>query len=124
MKGPFVSTSAGLILLLLASTGWAREPAAAPDALLSGGDRHRQEQTLQNTLEYNRTGTGSPWANPETGHRGRVTPTLTYRNSARQDCRKYQRSLTIDGRGAIYPVTFHLGYIFGHHGHRHRRHRH
>lgn len=101
MKGPFVSTSAGLVLLFLASPGWAREPAAAPDALLSGGDRYRQEQTLQNTLEYNRTGTSSPWVNPETGHRGRVTPTLTYRNSAGQDCRKFQRSLTIDGRAAV-----------------------
>ncbi len=101
MKGPFVSTSAGLILLVLASPSWARQQAAGPDALLSNGDQYRQEQALQNTLEYNKTGYSTAWVNPETGHRGRVTPTLTYKNSVGQDCRKYQRSLTINGRAAI-----------------------
>lgn len=101
MKGPFVTPFAGLILLVLASPSWARLQAAGPDALLSNSDLHSQEQALQNALEYKKTGYHTTWVNPETGHRGRVTTTSTYKNSAGQDCRKYQRSLTIDGRAAI-----------------------
>ncbi len=101
MKGPFVSTFAGLTLLVLASPSWARPQAAGPDTLLSNSDQYSQEQALQNALEYNKTGNHTTGVNPETGHRGRVTPTLTYKSSAGQDCRKYQRSLTIYGRAAI-----------------------
>ena len=74
--------------------------AASPDALLSDADRRHQEQALQNALEFNRTGEAESWENAATGHHGRVTPTLTYRNSAGQDCRKFERQLTIDGRQA------------------------
>lgn len=77
-----------------------RAAAPSPDALLSDGDRRRQEQAVQNALEFNRTGEAEFWENPETGHYGRVTPTLTHRNSAGQDCRKFERELTIDGREA------------------------
>ncbi len=101
MKGPSVSIFAGLIVLVLAAPGWARQQAAAPDALLSGNDRRSQEQAVQNALEYNRTGFYTSWVNSETGHGGRVTPTLTYRNSAGRDCRKFNRSLSIDGRAAV-----------------------
>ncbi len=73
---------------------------ASPDALLSSADRRYQEQTVQNALEFNRTGQAGIWENAATGHRGRVTPTLTYRNAAGQDCRKFERELTIDGRRA------------------------
>ncbi len=101
MKRPLISIYAGMILLVLASPSWARQQAVGSDALLSSVDRYRQEQALQNALEYNMTGYSTAWANPETGHNGRVTPTLTYKNSVEQDCRKYDRSLTIDGRAAV-----------------------
>ena len=77
-----------------------RAGAASPDALLSDADQRYQEQAIQNALEFNRTGQAESWENGATGHRGRVTPTLTYRNSAGQDCRKFERQLTIDGRPA------------------------
>ena len=54
--------------------------AASPDALLSDADRGHQEQAIQNALEFNRTGEAESWENAATGHRGLVTPTLTYRN--------------------------------------------
>ena len=76
----------------------ARAGAASPDALLSDADRRHQEQAIQNALEFNRTGEAESWENEATGYRGRVTPTLTYRDSAGQDCRKFERQLTIDGR--------------------------
>ncbi len=91
----------GLICLAVISAEAREFAREGPDALLSNNDHYRQEQALQNALEYNKTGNHTPWVNPETGHRGRVTPTLTYKNSAGQDCRKYQRSLSIDGRAAI-----------------------
>lgn len=72
----------------------------SPDALLSDADGRRQEQAIQNALEFNRTGQAEIWENAATGHGGSVTPTLTYRNSAGQDCRKFERELTIDGRQA------------------------
>jgi hypothetical protein len=74
--------------------------AASPDALLSDADRRHQEQALQNALEFNRTGEAEYWENAVTGHRGQVTPTLTYRNAGGQDCRKFERELEIDGRWA------------------------
>ena len=101
MKGVFVSTSAALILVVLASPSWARQQAPGPDALLLNGDRFRQEQALQNALEYKKTGYSIAWLNPETGRGGRVTPTRTYKNPVGRDCRKYHRLLTIDGRAAV-----------------------
>ena len=89
--------------VLVTLAPWAAPVGAAtpsPDALLSDGDRRHQEQAVQNALEFNRTGEAEIWENPETGHHGRVTPTLTYRDSAGQDCRKFERELTIDGREA------------------------
>lgn len=100
MKGSFASVIVGLILIL-ASPAAARQRPTGPDALLSSGDRYRQEQTLQNALEYDRTARSTSWMNPDTGHRGRVTPLSTYKNWAGQDCRRYERSLTIDGRAAV-----------------------
>ncbi|MCY4488823.1 MAG: hypothetical protein OXF11_17140 [Deltaproteobacteria bacterium] len=77
---------------------WAGAP--SPDALLSNADRRHQEQALQNALEFNRTGEAELWESLETGHWGTVTPTLTYRNAAGQDCRKFEREVFVDNRQA------------------------
>ncbi|MDX1482913.1 MAG: hypothetical protein R3229_00410 [Alphaproteobacteria bacterium] len=98
MKALIVA-SASVLVLALAPGALARQP--APDALLSGEDRHRQEQALQNALEYNPIGAGAAWHNPATRHRGRVTPTRTFKNAAGMDCREYHRALIIDGRQAV-----------------------
>lgn len=78
---------------------------ASADALLSDRDLRYQEQAIQNALEFNRTGQPETWKNAATGHRGRVTPTLTYRNSSGRDCRKFERRLKIDGRRVKYRGT-------------------
>jgi surface antigen len=88
------------LLALSGAPAHAAVTAGSPDALLSPADLRQQEQAVQNALEFNRTGQATVWENPRTGHRGRVTPTLTYRNSAGQNCRKYDRLLTIDGKRA------------------------
>jgi surface antigen len=101
MNKIFVSISAGAVLLLSAGDGWANHRTGGADGLLSGGDRQRQEQALQNALEFNRTGRGAHWTNPRTGHSGTVTPTRTYRNGAGRDCRSYRRSLSMGGGTAV-----------------------
>lgn len=98
MKRVLIAFPALVTLALWMAPVWATTP--SPDTLLSDADRRHQEQAVQNALEFNRTGEAEIWENPETGHRGQVTPTLTYRNAVGQDCRKFERELTIDGREA------------------------
>jgi surface antigen len=61
-------------------------------------DRMMSERTAQRSLESSPTGTSSSWSNPDSGHRGTVTPTNTYRNASNQDCRDYETTVYIDGR--------------------------
>ncbi len=98
MKRLVTAFAVPVALVLLISGAWAGAP--SPDALLSNADRRHQEQALQNALEFNRTGEAEFWENAATGHRGTVTPTLTYRNAAGQDCRKFEREVVIDNRQA------------------------
>ncbi|MGB0747731.1 MAG: RT0821/Lpp0805 family surface protein [Magnetospiraceae bacterium] len=60
-------------------------------------DRQMAYNTTQNTLETRRTGTTGSWNNPDSGHRGTVTPVRTYTNSG-QPCREYTTTVVIDGR--------------------------
>ncbi len=98
MKRLVIALAVPFALVLWTSAAWAGAP--SPDALLSHSDRRHQEQALQNALEFNRTGEAEFWENAETGHWGAVTPTRTYRNTAGQDCRKFQREVGIDNRQA------------------------
>lgn len=98
MKRLLISFAVLFPLALSLASAQAAVPVAAPDALLSAADRQDQEQAVQNALEFNKTGQAAIWENPQTGHSGRVTPTLTYRNSAGQDCRKFDREMNIDGK--------------------------
>ncbi|MDE0030571.1 MAG: RT0821/Lpp0805 family surface protein [Deltaproteobacteria bacterium] len=98
MKRLVTAFAVPVALALCMSAAWAGAP--SPDALLSDADRRHQEQSLQNALEFNRTGEAEIWENAETGHWGTVTPTLTYRNAAGQDCRKFERAVIIDNRQA------------------------
>lgn len=103
MKRLLIALGVPVALALWTSAAWAGAP--SPDALLSNADRRHQEQALQNALEFNRTGQAELWENAATGHWGRVTPTLTYRNATGQDCRKFEREVIIDGRQAKFWST-------------------
>ena len=65
---------------------------------LDKADRMYAERTAQNALETGRIGQTSSWRNPDSGHAGTVTPIRTYQTAARQDCREYETTVTIDGR--------------------------
>jgi surface antigen len=54
-------------------------------------------RTTYDTLENNRTGETSTWENPDTGHRGAITPTDTYRDDAGRPCREFQQTVYIGG---------------------------
>ncbi len=103
MKRTLIVSAVLVTAALWTAPVWAGR--ASPDALLSHRDLRHQEQAIQNALEYNRTGQAEIWKNASTGHRGRVTPTRTYRNAAGQDCRKYERRLKIDDRRVKYRGT-------------------
>ena len=65
---------------------------------LDRADKLAMRRTSQNALESNRSGQSSSWSNPDSGHRGTVTPTRTYRTAAGENCREYQQTVTIDGK--------------------------
>lgn len=60
-------------------------------------DRMMAEHTAQKSMESSPTGTVSTWSNPDSGHRGSVTPVRTYRDANNQDCRDYESTVYIDG---------------------------
>lgn len=64
---------------------------------LSEEDEERMTATTGDALENNRTGETSTWNNPDTGHRGEVTPTETYRRDDGQPCREFRQTVYIDG---------------------------
>lgn len=47
------------------------------------------QDTYQNSLETQRTGTASTWRNPDTGHSGTVIPTRTYMANNETPCREF-----------------------------------
>lgn len=55
------------------------------------------EARVQNTLESGRTGETVIWRNQDTGNRYEVTPTRTYRNAERRDCREYTSWVFLGG---------------------------
>ncbi len=65
---------------------------------LDNADRLAMRNTSQNALERNQIGQASSWSNPDSGHRGTVTPTRTYQAASGDPCREYQQTVTIDGK--------------------------
>jgi surface antigen len=55
------------------------------------------ERTTQASLEHTQTGTTSTWNNPDTGHRGTVTPVDTYRRDDGIYCREFQQTVVVAG---------------------------
>ena len=105
IKDLILTLSAGLIFLVLASAGWARQQVIGPDVLLLSDDSYQHEQALQNALEFNKTGFSTSWESTETDHKVKVTPTVTYKNYFGQDCRNFYWSVTLDGETAVSHST-------------------
>ena len=65
---------------------------------LTRADQAHAQRTTQRTLETQRSGTTRRWRNPDSGHRGTVTPTRTYQTNRGRYCREFQQQVTIGGR--------------------------
>lgn len=65
-------------------------------AAMSRADKREHQQALGTALEDAPTNRTVAWENPDTGARGRVTPTETYRRGG-QYCREYQQTVTVGG---------------------------
>ncbi|MEZ5931295.1 MAG: RT0821/Lpp0805 family surface protein [Alphaproteobacteria bacterium] len=60
---------------------------------------------FQQSLETAPDGTARSWQNPETGHRGAITPTHTYLSASGQFCRDYRESLIIGEQSGDFSHT-------------------
>ncbi|MBV1886245.1 MAG: glycine zipper 2TM domain-containing protein, partial [Parvibaculaceae bacterium] len=56
-------------------------------------DEDRIYQSTQSSLEHKRSGETITWNNPDSGNRGSVTPTNTFRNEYGQNCRQFQQKI-------------------------------
>jgi len=65
---------------------------------LDRADRAAMQQTTQYALESQPDYQSSDWVNPNTGHKGTVTPQSTYESTEGQYCREYQQTVTIGGK--------------------------
>ncbi len=65
---------------------------------LDRADKAHAERAALNALEHNRTSETVRWRNPDSGHSGTFTPTLTYRTADGRNCREYQTTVTVGGR--------------------------
>jgi len=89
-KGKLAATAAGALLGVFVGSEIGKS--------LDRADRLYAARTTQSSLETTPSGTTSTWSNPDSGHRGTVTPTRTYRSARGENCREYQQTVTIGGR--------------------------
>ena len=60
-------------------------------------DHEKHYSTTQNALESQKTGETTTWVNPDTGHKGEVTPTRTFQSSDGLPCREFSQTIYIEG---------------------------
>jgi surface antigen len=90
-SGKLWATGAGAVLGALAGSEVGRS--------LDRADRQYVARTTRDSLEYAPSGQTSQWHNPDSGNRGTVTPTRTYRVDDGRYCREFQQTVII-GRQA------------------------
>ena len=60
-------------------------------------DEEKHYSTTQSALESQKVGATSSWANPDTGHKGEVTPTRTYQSAEGAPCREFTQTIYVEG---------------------------
>jgi len=71
------------------------------ESQLTESSRSQRLQTLQDALEFSRTGEARNWQDAASGQGGSVLPMRTVEDGARGPCRVFQESITIAGRTEI-----------------------
>ncbi len=93
---------AGFSAILLAAAflaGCAGTSATDPQA---AADNAIRLTVRAEALENSKSGEGTNWHNPETGSRGTIVPTRTYKSSYGEDCRDFQETVTVGDRTDVY----------------------
>jgi len=88
-KGTIVAIAGGTLLGALGGSNLGRT--------LDKADIAYANKTSQQALEYNKTGAGSSWRNPDTGASGSVIPTKTYNSPTNGYCREYTQTIVVGG---------------------------
>lgn len=65
---------------------------------LDRADQLYAQQTAQRAFETVPSGQTATWQNPDTGHRGEVTPTRTFQQAGGTPCRDFSQTIYVDGR--------------------------
>ena len=60
-------------------------------------DQDKHYSTTQSALETQKVGETSTWSNPDTGHKGEVTPTRTYKSAEGMPCREFTQTIYVEG---------------------------
>ena len=60
-------------------------------------DQEKHYTTTQSALESQKSGETSTWVNPDTGHKGEVTPTHTYQSAEGLPCREFTQTIYVEG---------------------------
>lgn len=91
MTRPWLVLLMGILLAGCTATG--RDPAVYQS--LSEEDVRSAAATVQAALEQAPDGVSRVWRNPQTGHRGSVTPIRTFIGSDGRFCREYREVLDL-----------------------------
>lgn len=65
---------------------------------LDNADRAAMQRTTHKALESTPSSETIEWRNPDSGHRGTVTPEPAYKDESGRYCREYQQTVTIGMR--------------------------
>jgi surface antigen len=60
-------------------------------------DRQMLEKSSRQALEFSPSGSSVEWKNPDSGNRGSVTPTKTFKNESGMYCREYVQEIIVGG---------------------------
>jgi len=71
---------------------------------LDENDRRAAAEAEYYALEKGHSGDGTPWRNPDSGHRGVIVPSAPYKLRD-QNCRNYTHTIYIDGEPQILKGT-------------------
>lgn len=88
-RGQLAATAAGALLggLLGSEAGKS----------LDRADEMYMARTTQDALEHQPSGQVAEWRNPDSGHRGTITPVETYQRDDGRYCREFQQTVTVGG---------------------------
>ena len=88
-KGQLAAVAAGALLGAIAGSEIGKS--------LDRADQLYMQQTAQRSLETSPAGSTATWENPDSGHSGTITPTLTYERNTGEYCREYQQTVRVGG---------------------------